>query len=165
MIIKRIKTNMRAALLSFAAFVVALSGVAAVSSTPASALSGTCASNGYGLVGQNAIYMTKGDGTKLRTGTLEVYYKSSTGKKCAMAKCSSGWCWNMYRVVAIKDGNNTAGWEGWDGGMYTSYAGPVVTSSSTRGRCIDVYAAFTQRAGDPDPEAFGVANLNNKYCN
>lgn len=114
--------------------------------------------------------MTKVGGYKVQTGTLEVYYKSSTGKNCIMAKCqaSTGWCWEkpMYRVVAVREskpGPQTT-WEGWDGGMYTSYAGPVVTNGSTAGKCIDIYAGFTESASDSNPTKYGRFYAENLHC-
>jgi hypothetical protein len=164
MIIKRLKTNMRGAVLAFAAFVVALSGVAAMNSTPASAMSGTCASNGYSLVGTQPIYMRKADTTIVaRTGTLEVYYKSSTGKNCAMAKCTGNWCFTMYRWVGIRPSSRDSGWDEIDAGNFSSYAGGVDTTNSTRGKCIDVDARFGGQS-QPNDAGYGHTYLRNAYC-
>lgn len=149
MTIKRIKNNIRKVTLSFAAFVVALSGVVAVgainSSSAAAGTMVTCYSKGYGTpVASYPIYQrsTVSNAIIARTGTLEVYYKSSTGKNCAMAKCYGSGCGpSMGRTVAIKPSGD-ANWDDVDQGMFAIYAGPVETDYSTRGRCVDVYARF-----------------------
>lgn len=159
MIIKRIKNNMKATFLSLAAFVVAASGVAAMGASPASAaaLSGTCASNGYVKVGSKDIKLRTG----VVTGSLDIYYSRSTGKNCAMAVATKNFGDRIHRTVAIKDYKNTRSWEGWDGGFYDKYAGPVVTSNSQRGRCIDAYAKF---GVESDDAVYGEATITDQFC-
>jgi hypothetical protein len=162
MIIKRIKTNARAIALSFAAFVVAISGVAAVGSTPASAASETCASKGYSVRGTYGIYQERNDGTRVkRTGTLEVYYKKSTGKNCVMAQCFGTECGKTeYRVAAIRPSGQTK-WDEINAGYWDKYAGPAETLRSTAGRCIDVYARFGATTTDT---TWGETQRNNVFC-
>jgi hypothetical protein len=151
MTIKRIKLNLKTTFLSLAAFVVTASGLAALGAHPANAavLSTTCAGAGYSYIGSYGIYssMLK----NARTGTLGVYYKSSTGKNCAQATCGNGYCFTMYRTVAIKPHGKST-WDSVDSGNFQYYAGGVTTTYSTAGKCIDVYARFGEQgdvSGEP----------------
>jgi hypothetical protein len=104
-----------------------LAGAAMVSSclfataTPASA-AGECGS-GYTQVDSYAIGSA---------GTLELYYNSSSGKNCAIARDSSPG--SGYKAVYI--GLENKPWADVDDGTFTYYAGPVYVSA--RGQCIDV---------------------------
>jgi len=151
-------------LLSFAAFVVTASGFAVLGAHPANAavLSTTCTGAGYSYVGSYPINMYKSGAVYARTGTLGVYYNSSTGKNCAQATCSSGWCFTMYRTVAIKPHGKST-WDSIDSGNYTSYAGGVTTTYSAAGKCIDVYARFSTQ-GDRYGDAFGSTSRYGVLC-
>lgn len=65
-------------------------------------------------------------------GTLELYYSSSSGKNCAIARDrtpSSG-----FKAVYLSLANKP--WADVDSGTFTYYAGPVYVSAA--GKCIDV---------------------------
>ena len=104
-----------------------LAGAAMVSSwlfvtaSPASA-AGECGS-GYTQVDSYAIGSA---------GTLELYYSSSSGKNCAIARDSSP----GYGHKAVYIGLENKPWADVDSGNFTYYAGPVYVSAP--GQCIDV---------------------------
>lgn len=96
---------------------------------PASA-AGPCGS-GYNLVGSYAI-----PASGARTGTIEVYYSSGSGKNCAIAEGSgSNYGTKNYKVVGISV-SGASSWTGYDSGLYSYYAGPVYVSAP--GKCIDL---------------------------
>ena len=150
-------------ILGLAAFVVMTSGLVALGARPANAavLSTTCPGAGYSYVGSYGIYssMLK----NARTGTLGVYYKSSTGKNCAQATCGSGYCDTMYRSVAIKPHGKST-WDSVDAGNYTSYAGGVTTTYSTAGKCIDVYARFAEQGDVSGTALYGTVSKQGVFC-
>ncbi|WP_062440164.1 hypothetical protein [Herbidospora daliensis] len=96
------------------------------SAQPAMAASygGECGA-GYGVVNSAPI------GTK---GTVFLTYNSSTGKNCVVAKRNS-----VGTRVLVEAGLalNPVGthWPLYEGGKYTSYAGPIYISAA--GRCVD----------------------------
>ncbi|MFC7647329.1 hypothetical protein ACFQX6_47540 [Streptosporangium lutulentum] len=96
---------------------------------PASA-AGPCGS-GYNLVGS---YPIPASGAK--TGTINVYYNSGSGKNCAIAKgTGSNYGKKNYKVVGISV-SGAGRWTGYDSGLFSYYAGPVYVSA--RNKCIDV---------------------------
>ncbi|MGA3525651.1 hypothetical protein [Melissospora conviva] len=90
---------------------------------------------GYGVVNQAAI------GTK---GTVFLTYSASTGKNCVVAKRN-----NAGSAVLIEAGLalNPVGshWTKFDGGNYTSYAGPIYLSAA--GKCVDWMGRITGTQG------------------
>lgn len=153
---------MKSMLLSFAAFVVVASGVAALGARPANAavLSTTCSGAGYSYIGSYPIYSSI---MNARTGTLGVYYKSSTGKNCAQATCGTGYCYEMYRSVAIKPSGKST-WDSVDAGNFHTYAGGVTTTYSTAGKCIDVYARFSNEGDASGTPLFGATARYGVFC-
>lgn len=156
---------MKSMLLSFAAFVVTASGFAAMGAQPANAavLSTSCTGAGYSYIGSYPINMYKGSEVYARTGTLGVYYNSSTGKNCAQATCSGNWCFTMYRTVAIKP-SGKATWDSVDSGNFQYYAGGVTTTYSTAGKCIDIYARFSQQGDASGDALYGATAKYGKFC-
>jgi hypothetical protein len=155
---------MKAMILSFAAFVVTASGLAVMGSHPAAAavLSTTCAGAGYSYIGSYPINSTELNNSP-RTGTLSVYYKSSTGKNCAQATCGSGYCYTMYRTVAIRPHGKST-WDSVDSGNFQYYAGGVTTTYSTAGKCIDVYARFGQQGEVSGTPLYGSTYRPGVFC-
>lgn len=113
-----------------AAATVALTGIslagALAAAAPASAATygGECGS-GYSVVNSAAI------GTK---GTVFLTYSPSTGKNCVVAKRNTA-----GSAVLVEAGLaiNPVGshWTVYDGGYYTSYAGPIYLSAADK--CVD----------------------------
>ena len=114
---------------SAAAFAVGatMAAGALTASTPAYAAAtygGECGS-GYGVVNSAAI------GTK---GTVFLTYNSSTGKNCVVAKRNAaGSAVIVEAGLAINPVGNH--WTVYDGGNFTSYAGPIYLSAADR--CVD----------------------------
>ncbi|MFB4273561.1 hypothetical protein [Nonomuraea sp. GTA35] len=107
---------------------------------------GPCGSS-YSRVG---VYSISRDGT--RTGTLEVYYSSSTGKNCALTYGYGSYAnTTSWKGVVISRGDGSG--ESYDAGNYKYYAGPVYVSAP--GQCIDVEGI--------SPEWTSV-KLNNVHC-
>jgi hypothetical protein len=120
--------------------VLGLMGVS-LATAPVANAAGECGS-GYSYIHGHP--MTNASGT--RTGTLEIYYKSSNGYNCAIARCYGGTCGvEMWRGVHIKrDSQNTPPCDGTDircdVGRFRYYAGPVYVYA--RSTCIDAYGWF-----------------------
>lgn len=156
MTIKRIKLNMKSMMLSFAAFVVALSGVTAmnIANSESAAAAGPCKSD-YVRVGT---YNMTASGTK--TGTLEIYWSNSAKRNCAIARCYSFTCGDgVHRQVHIKRTGDTT-WNDYESGWgWSTYAGPVYSYPSA-GRCISAYAHFYTKVSDN----YGTANISGKHC-
>ncbi|WP_062346483.1 hypothetical protein [Herbidospora yilanensis] len=106
------------------------------SAQPALAASygGECGA-GYGVVNSAPI------GTK---GTVFLTYSSSTGKNCVVAKRNSV---GSRVLIEAGLGLNPVGthWPQYDGGNYTSYAGPIYISAA--GRCVDWMGRITGTEG------------------
>ena len=79
-----------------------------------------------------------------RTGTLEVYWSSSAGKNCAIARCYGVSCGaGVYRVAKIKlsgQANYPTSGSGTDSGWFYQFAGPVYSPASGNS-CIDAYGS------------------------
>ncbi len=90
--------------------------------------------------------------TGTRTGTLEVYYSSSTGKNCALTYGYGPYdgttSWKRV-TISRADGSG----EHTNAGHYQYYAGPVYVSAP--GQCIDVAGTV------PD---WKTTELNNVHC-
>ncbi|WP_329089483.1 MULTISPECIES: hypothetical protein [unclassified Streptosporangium] len=113
--------------------------------TPASA-AGPCG-GGYNRVG---VYPIPAGGA--RTGTLEVYYNSSSGKNCALAYGYGRYAGSKNRKqVAISLSGKTS-WADADNGLFVHYAGPVYVSA--RGKCISLRGQV----------ASGVRQLYKAHC-
>jgi hypothetical protein len=118
------------------AFVVTVAAGAFGAASPASAATygGECGS-GYGVVNSDAI------GSK---GTVFLTYNRSTGRNCVVAKRNS-----VGSAVLIEAGLSIspAGshWDVFDGGFYTSYAGPIYLSAA--GKCVDWMGRITGTEG------------------
>lgn len=103
-----------------------------LAATPASAATygGECGS-GYTVVNSDPI------GSK---GTVFLTYSSSTGKNCVVAKRNSA-----GSAVLVEAGLsvNPVGnhWPAYDGGYFTSYAGPIYVSAA--GKCVDWMGRIT----------------------
>jgi hypothetical protein len=140
-----VRTRKLATLLTGAALAATTTLVAGAA--PASA-TGPCGSS-YTRVG---VYSVKrGDGT--RTGTLEVYYSSTTRKNCALTYGYGAYANTpSWKSVVISRGDGTGSDP--DSGRYTYHAGPVYVSAP--GQCIDVEATV------PD---WVTLKLNNVHCN
>jgi hypothetical protein len=137
-----VRTRKLVTILSGAALVASTTLVAGA--TPASA-AGPCGSS-YTRVG---VYPVKrGDGT--RTGTLEVYCSSTTGKNCALTYGYGAYA-NSWKSAVISRGDGSG--EDSNSGEFTYYAGPVYVSAS--GQCIDVEATVP---------AWTILKLNNVHC-
>ncbi|WDZ88574.1 spore-associated protein A [Nocardiopsis sp. HUAS JQ3] len=123
-----------------AAAVVAAAGIGLggllVSASPAAAATygGECGS-GYGVVNQDSI------GSK---GTVFLTYNSSNGYNCVVAKRN-----NPGSAVLIEAGLSIspAGnhWDVFDGGYYTTYAGPIYLNAANR--CVDWMGRITGTEG------------------
>ncbi|NBE93062.1 hypothetical protein FE391_07660 [Nonomuraea sp. KC401] len=126
---------------------VAASATMAMGAAPAGA-AGPCGSS-YNRVGVYAINH-KVDGS--RTGTLEVYYSSSTGKNCALTYGYGKYAnTKSWKGVAISRGDGSGNDS--DAGEFTHYAGPVYVSAPNQ--CIDVQGTV------PD---WNTRKLNNVHC-
>ncbi|MGP3918045.1 hypothetical protein [Nonomuraea sp. 10N515B] len=137
------RTRKLATLLAGAALAASTTLVAGA--TPASA-AGPCGSS-YSRVG---VYAIPQSGT--RTGTLEVYYSSSTGKNCALAYgYGSTYGATTWKGVSISRADGS-GYDP-DADYYQYYAGPVYVSAP--GQCIDVTGTVV---------AGKVTELNNVHC-
>ena len=79
-----------------------------------------------------------------RTGTLEVYWSSSAGKNCAIARCYGTSCGSgVYRVAKIKlssQANYPTSGSGTNSGWFYQFAGPVYSPASGNS-CIDAYGS------------------------
>ncbi|MEV4833917.1 hypothetical protein AB0K05_05305 [Nonomuraea sp. NPDC049486] len=107
---------------------------------------GPCGSS-YSRVG---VYAVSKNGT--RTGTLEVYYSSSTGKNCALTYGYGQYDGTTsWKHVTISRGDGSGA--DTDAGNYKYYAGPVYVSAP--GQCIDVSATVP---------AWTILELNNVHC-
>jgi hypothetical protein len=73
-------------------------------------------------------------------GYIDIYWSSSAGKNCAIARPIDG----VYspRGIAVRIGKSGSGWADSDGynANFTKYAGPVYTSA--RNACIDFEGGF-----------------------
>ncbi|MFC4008580.1 hypothetical protein ACFOY2_15220 [Nonomuraea purpurea] len=138
-----VRTRKLATLLAGAAL--ATSTTLVVGAAPASA-AGPCGSS-YSRIGA---YRIPEDGT--RTGTLEVYYSSSTGRNCALTYGYGAYAnTTSWKAVRISKGDGSGGQK--NGGQFTYYAGPVYVSAP--GQCIDVVGEVPA----------GVSlELNNVHC-
>ncbi|MER6951114.1 hypothetical protein ABT294_44590 [Nonomuraea sp. NPDC000554] len=119
--------------LAVLASAVMVSGWLVASAAPAgatsTAMAGPCGS-GYNRVG---VYAIPKSGP--RTGTLEVYYNSGTGKNCALAYGYGSTAGKKtYKSVTIGVSSGTQADH--DYGQFAQYAGPVYTSA--RNKCINV---------------------------
>jgi hypothetical protein len=158
--VKRMRT---AALL--ASSVVMMSGaVIAGTATSANAATGPNYCGGsYAFKGSWPIRANSNNST---LGYIDVYWSSSAGKNCAIARPNT-WVANVGNIgvslktsdVAEWNGPNVAS-DGMDNGTnYHSYAGPVYKSA--RGKCISFAGDFTYGYQEL-PWARGV--YENKYC-
>jgi hypothetical protein len=128
MINERKRMRSRDTLAILASTVMISAGLVAVA-TPAGA-SGPCGS-GYSRVGTYAIPKTG-----KRTGTLQIYYNSGSGKNCALAYgYGATYGKNTYKMAAISVSGGSR-WIGYESGTYKYYAGPVYVSA--RHKCIDI---------------------------
>ncbi|NJP92895.1 serine/threonine protein kinase [Nonomuraea sp. FMUSA5-5] len=115
--------------------------------TPASA-AGPCGSS-YSRVGVYSIGVEK---YGYRTGILEVYYSSSTGKNCAITYGDGPYAnTTSWKGVVISRGDGSG--EDSDAGNYKYYAGPVYVSAP--GQCIDVEGISP---------SWTSVKLNNVHC-
>ncbi|MFG2076392.1 spore-associated protein A [Nonomuraea maritima] len=109
-----------------AAFAVTALAGALVTASPASAATyGNECGSGYAVVNSAPIGST---------GTVYLTYSSATGRNCVVAKRNSA-----GSAVLVEAGLSIypAGthWAAYDGGYYTSYAGPIYLSAA--GKCVD----------------------------
>ncbi|PRY23424.1 spore-associated protein A [Pseudosporangium ferrugineum] len=90
----------------------------------AASYGGECGS-GYGVVNSASI------GSK---GTVFLTYSAATGKNCVVAKRNSA---GSAVLVEAGLGLNPVGshWPAYDGGYFTSYAGPIYLNAADR--CVD----------------------------
>jgi hypothetical protein len=118
-------TPVRKAAAAAATVVTALIGAITTVSPAAAATYGSECGTGYSVVNSAPI------GTK---GTVFLTYSSATGKNCVVAKRNT-----VGSAVLIEAGLSIspAGthWDVYDGGYYTSYAGPIYLYAS--GKCVD----------------------------
>ncbi|MEU1392786.1 MULTISPECIES: spore-associated protein A [unclassified Nonomuraea] len=122
------RTRKLATLLAGAALTAATT--LAATATPAAA-AGPCGS-GYTRVGVYNIGIEK---YGYRTGILEVYYSSGTGKNCALTYGDGPYAnTTSWKGVVISRGDGSG--KDSDAGNYQYYAGPVYVSAA--GQCIDV---------------------------
>lgn len=98
--------------------------LAAASPAYAATYGGECGS-GYGVVNSAAI------GSK---GTVFLTYNSSTGKNCVVAKRNTAGAAVLVEAGLAVHPVGTH-WTAFDGGYYTSYAGPIYLSAA--GKCVD----------------------------
>jgi hypothetical protein len=117
------------------AAVMALAGTLATASPAAAATYGGECGAGYNVVNSDPI------GGK---GTVFLTYSSSTRKNCVVAKRNSA-----GSPVRIEAGLSIhpAGshWDRFDGGDFTSYAGPIYLSAA--GKCVDWMGRITGTEG------------------
>ncbi|MFI7131564.1 spore-associated protein A [Nonomuraea sp. NPDC050153] len=140
-----VRTRKLATLLAGAALAASTTLVAGAA--PASA-AGPCGS-GYSRVGVYSIGIEK---YGYRTGILEVYYSSSTGKNCALTYGDGPYANTVsWKGVTISRGDGSGKDE--DAKEYKYYAGPVYVSA--RGGCIDVEGISP---------AWTSVKLNNVHC-
>ncbi|GAA2871690.1 serine/threonine protein kinase [Nonomuraea rubra] len=131
-----------------------LAGAALVSTTtlvagatPAGA-AGPCGSS-YSRVGVYNIGIEK---YGYRTGILEVYYSSSTGKNCALTYGDGPYAnTTSWKGVVLSRGDGSGRVS--DAGDYKYYAGPVYVSAP--GQCIDVEGISP---------SWTSVKLNNVHC-
>ncbi|MGW3390494.1 hypothetical protein [Streptomyces cinereoruber] len=93
-------------------------------------------------------------------GYIDLYYSSSTGKNCAIARPMDGI--SSPRNIRVKIGKSGSGWADLDGyqANFTKYAGPVYVSA--RGSCIDFEGGFTYNGSwDPSEAWSGYAG---RHC-
>jgi hypothetical protein len=115
--------------------------------TPASA-AGPCGSS-YTRVGVYNIGIEK---YGYRTGILEVYYSSSTGKNCALTYGDGPYAnTTSWKGVTISRGDGSG--KDTDADNYKYYAGPVYVSAP--GQCIDVEGISP---------SWTSVKLNNVHC-
>ncbi|MEV0615077.1 spore-associated protein A [Nonomuraea sp. NPDC050404] len=115
--------------------------------TPASA-AGPCG-NSYTRVGVYKIGVEK---YGYQTGTLEVYYSSSTGKNCALTYGAGPYAnKTSWKGVVISRGDGSG--KDTDAGDFKYYAGPVYVSAP--GQCIDVEGISP---------SWTSVKLNNVHC-
>ncbi|RKS09156.1 hypothetical protein DFP74_4885 [Nocardiopsis sp. Huas11] len=108
-----------------AAAAIAVSGVL-VSASPAAAATygGECGS-GYKVVNEDNV------GSK---GTVYLTYNSSTGRNCVVTKRHSpGSAVVIEAGLSVSPAGNH--WAAYEGGSFTSYAGPVYLNAA--GKCVD----------------------------
>ncbi|GAA4928540.1 hypothetical protein HD597_004438 [Nonomuraea thailandensis] len=119
----------------------------AATATPASA-AGPCGSS-YSRVGVYSIGVEK---YGYRTGILEVYYSSSTGKNCALTYGDGPYAnTTSWKGVVISRGDGSG--KDADADNYKYYAGPVYVSAP--GQCIDVEGISP---------SWTSVKLNNVHC-
>jgi hypothetical protein len=127
-LVKLVKT------LAVTAALVAGTMTAASPAYAAATYGGECGS-GYVVVNSDPI------GTK---GTVFLTYSSATGKNCVVAKRNT-----VGSAVLIEAGLGInpvpTHWPAYDGGYYTSYAGPIYISAA--GRCVDWMGRITGTEG------------------
>ncbi|NYH54842.1 MULTISPECIES: spore-associated protein A [Nocardiopsis] len=107
-----------------------------VSASPAAAATygGECGS-GYKVVNEDNI------GSK---GTVYLTYNSSNGYNCVVAKRNNpGSAILMEAGLSVSPAGNH--WDVYDGGYYTTYAGPVYLHAS--GQCVDWMGRITGTEG------------------
>lgn len=139
-----VRTRKLANLLAGAA--VAATTTLVAGAAPAGA-AGPCGSS-YTRVGVYAV--SRGDGT--RTGTLEVYYSSTTKKNCALTYGYGAYANTVsWKSVTISRGDGSG--KDPNAGDFKYYAGPVYVSAP--GQCIDVSATVP---------AWVTLELNNVHC-
>ncbi|TDC85394.1 spore-associated protein A [Micromonospora sp. KC606] len=102
-----------------------VAGALAVASPAYAATYGGECGSGYGVVNSAAI------GSK---GTVFLTYNSSTGRNCVIAKRNSA---GSAVLIEAGLGISPVGthWPAYDGGYYTSYAGPIYLSAADK--CVD----------------------------
>ncbi|ROO90399.1 hypothetical protein EDD29_8124 [Actinocorallia herbida] len=111
--------------------VTALAVTFAVAGPAAAATYGGECGSGYSVVNSAAI------GSK---GTVFLTYSFATGKNCVVAKRNSA-----GSAVLLEAGLSVSPvgthWPAYDGGYYTSYAGPIYVSAA--GKCVDWMGRIT----------------------
>ncbi|GAA4579655.1 hypothetical protein GCM10023194_05830 [Planotetraspora phitsanulokensis] len=120
-----------------AAAALALSMTPALIATPASAATASCGS-GYAFLDS---YPIKGLDTNRTGGYVSLYYNSSTGKNCAIAKPISSWSGLVNHLDVQLTTNSYPGFV--DDGLnanYHQWAGPIYIPA--RGECVDVGGYF-----------------------
>lgn len=143
---QRVASLIAAVLIGFMALLVA--------PTQASAASNPCGS-AYAQIKAYPMY-----NTSIRlVGYLRVYYSSASGKNCAVAWAAGPDLGvRRFRFVGIEL-SGTYNMD-IDNGYYTTYAGPVYTPVSARGRCINLMAYF----GTSPTAKYSRIDLNNVHC-
>ncbi|MEU0517494.1 spore-associated protein A [Streptosporangium sp. NPDC006007] len=115
--------------------VTALAGALATASPAAAAAYGGECGSGYSVVNSAAI------GNK---GTVFLTYSSSTRKNCVVAKRNTAGSAVLVEAgLSISPAGNH--WDVYDGGNYTSYAGPIYLSAANR--CVDWMGRITGTEG------------------